>query len=297
MATLTGLEDTLRAWGIDVITDWIVEGRPASFTPTHVMMHHTAGPDGSPAPSRTVLHNGRPGLNGPLCNVTVRRDNRVEIVSRGRANHAGLGSWTAIPEDEGNRYAVGVEIEHEGTDAEPWRPAMLDLCRVTAAAILEHIDRTSARLLAHKEYAPLRKIDPWRWNMNIVRGEVAVLLAAGPKPATPPPAHREDEMAFIAWFDNVPYLVDTVGKRRLSVASKDELKNATRAVGREIVDVGAVSSGLLSEFPTLEEAGVLGGTSYNDLQSTKGGVTQLRADLAVVNGKLDQLLNPPPAAP
>lgn len=293
MATLTGLETTLRAWGVTVMTDWIVDGRPGSFTPTHVIMHHTAGPDSSPAPSRGVLHNGRPGLSGPLCNVTVRRDGKVEIVSRGKANHAGEGSWAGIPEDQGNRYGVGVEIEHEGTDAEPWTPAMMTLCRTTAAAILDHIAQGAGHMLAHKEYAPTRKIDPWKWNMDAERGKVAALLAAGSTPPGPPPAPKEsDDMAFIAWYADVPYLVDTVGKRRLSVASKDELKNVTRAVGREIMDVGAVSAGLLGEFPTLEETGVLGGQSYNDLQATKGGVTQLRADVAVVNGKLDDLLTP-----
>lgn len=300
MAALDGLETTLRRWGITVTTDWVVGGRPGSFTPTHVMVHHTAGPDGTPAPSRSVVRNGRPDLNGPLCNVLARRDMVAEIVSRGKANHAGAGQWGAIPEDEGNAYAVGVEIEHEGTGAEPWRPEFMAWLRVLEAGILDHIGRPATRLVAHKEYAPTRKIDPFQWSMGTERTRTAAILSAGPMPAPPPPAPatKETDAMFIAWFDNVPYLVSTEGKRRLSVASKDELKNATRAAGREILDLGAVGSGLLGEFPTFEETGVLAGTSYNDLQATKGGVTQLRADVAALTAKVDQLLSDaPPATP
>jgi hypothetical protein len=276
-----------------VTTDWIVAGRPGAFTPTHVMVHHTAGPDSSPAPSRSVVRTGRPDLSGPLCNVLVRRDNKAEIVSRGRANHAGAGVWSGIPRDQGNQYAVGIEIEHEGTDAEPWTSEYMAFCRLVAAACLDHIGVTASKLVAHKEYAPDRKIDPWKWNMGSERDKVAQLLAAGPKPPTPK-GNLTD--MFIAWFDNVPYLVTPLGKRRLSVAAKDELKNETRAAGAEIMDIGAVSSGLLSEFPTFEETGVFAGQSYNDVQAALAGVTQLRADVANVNGKVDQILAALPPA-
>jgi N-acetylmuramoyl-L-alanine amidase-like protein len=184
----SSLADTFRLWGIPVKPGTVIPGRPGAFTPTHVMMHHTTGPKGTPAPSRTVVRTGRPDLNGPLCNVLVRRDLSVEIISHGKANHAGEGQWGAIPEDQGNRYAVGVEIEHTGTATEPWLPAYVAFCDRVAAAICDHLGEPAGHVLAHKEYAPLRKIDPFNWQMGDRRAAVAKLLKAGPRPKPAPPA-------------------------------------------------------------------------------------------------------------
>jgi hypothetical protein len=252
------------------------------------MVHHTAGPDGTPAPSRSVVRTGRPDLAGPLCHILARRDMVAEIVSRGRANHAGTGQWGSMPTDSGNTYCLGIEIEHEGTDAEPWRPEFREWLKRLEAGCLDHLNVSSSRLLAHKEYAPSRKIDPWEWNMNSERSAVAALLSAGPGAGTPPTIRGELTM-FIAWHSNVPYLVTDV-KRKLSPESKDTIKNETRAAGNEIMDVGEVPAAFLDEFPTVEEAGVFAGTSYNDVQATKNGVTQLRADVANLNAKLDTIL-------
>ena len=133
MGALDGLEATLRRWGVTTIVD-TVAGRPGDFTPSHVMLHHTASNAPAANPSARVVRDGRPTIPGPLCHVLVRRDFKVELVSRGKANHAGLGGpWQTIPKDSANRYAVGVEIEHEGTSDEPWTPTYLVFCRTVAA--------------------------------------------------------------------------------------------------------------------------------------------------------------------
>ena len=193
MASLDGIEATFAKWGIpcSVAT---VAGRPRSFAPAWVMAHHTAA--GLANSSLHVVQNGRSGIPGPLCNVLVNRNDSVTIISRGSANHAGAGVWPGIPRDQGNDVAVGVEIENVGTGAEPFH--MPFLVRVFAA-ICDHLGIPASRVVAHKEYAPTRKIDPFGWDMAAFRFSVASLLAHGPSASddggTTPDPTPEDDMA------------------------------------------------------------------------------------------------------
>jgi len=178
MSRITWLADVLRDAGLRVVEvdGWKSRG-VAGLTPIGVMEHHTAGAQGRPTPSLNICINGRAGLPGPLCNVYIGRDLVCYVVASGIANHAGVGGpYGRIPKDSGGRYTVGFEIEHAGTAAEAWPPALVDVAARATAAVAARIKAEAKYAgIAHKEWAPKRKIDPYGWNMAAFRNEVAGL--------------------------------------------------------------------------------------------------------------------------
>jgi hypothetical protein len=157
------------------VSGWRTRGRPYSFSPRGVIFHHTASnAAGGSAPALGTVVDGRPdiGLPGPLCNVLVGRDGTVFVVAAGYANHAGEGGpWRGVPQNSGNAYLIGVEVENNGI-GEPWSPKVLQTCDVVFATLLLGLRRRARWLCGHKEWAPTRKIDPARIDMDRYRGRV-----------------------------------------------------------------------------------------------------------------------------
>jgi hypothetical protein len=172
---LLWMREVLRDAGLKVkgVKGWRTRGRPYSFEPRGVMFHHTASNLlGGAAPALGICISGRPGISGPLCNILVGRDNTVNLVAAGYANHGGEGGpILSVPKDSANRYFIGVEVENDGLN-EPWRRELLDTVDTLFAALLMEIGATPQWLIGHKEWAPGRKIDPARLSMPEVRARV-----------------------------------------------------------------------------------------------------------------------------
>ena len=184
MSTVPWMADAFRKSGLKVleVEGWKKRGRPGTFEPRGVVFHHTAsGRKGGSAPSLGTVLNGRPGINGPLCNVLIGRDRTVRVIAAGRANHAGEGGpFRNIPKDSGNSFLIGVEVENDGV-GEKWSPELLQTCDAVFAALLLGLRRQPDWLIGHREWAPGRKIDPARTNaglptMNQVRSRVAARM-------------------------------------------------------------------------------------------------------------------------
>lgn len=179
---LTTLPQALREKGLTVVThgDWVNRGSP-SFDPKGVVVHHT-GPWSTVQGMVDLVIQGRKDLPGPLCQVLLGPDGTCHVVASGRANHAGEGSWKGL---HGNSSVVGVEGMHSGTKGAPWpadQRAALSRC---AAALCALIGAGSDMVCAHREWAPLRKVDPVNIDMVVFRLEVAALLAEWAPPAPP----------------------------------------------------------------------------------------------------------------
>jgi len=178
MSRINWLADVLREAGLRVVEvdGWKTRGT-SGLTPIGVMEHHTAGALGRPTPSLNICINGRAGLPGPLCNVYIGRDLVCYVVASGIANHAGTGGpYGRIPKNSGGRYTVGFEIEHAGTAAEAWPPALVDVAARATAAVASRIKAEENYAgIGHKEWAPTRKVDPYAWNMKAFRNQVAGL--------------------------------------------------------------------------------------------------------------------------
>ncbi|MBC8031304.1 MAG: N-acetylmuramoyl-L-alanine amidase [Pyrinomonadaceae bacterium] len=164
-----------------------------------VICHHTVGGLTGNMPSLNVLVNGRPAqparpgrpakraLPGPLAQLGLARDGTYYVITAGRANHAGAGSFQDIV--NGNSNFIGIEAENGGEMNDfPWPKVQLDAYYRGVAAILRHIGRGAESCCGHKEYAPKRKpLDP-RLDMNAFRSSVkAILEGTAPKPVLIPP--------------------------------------------------------------------------------------------------------------
>jgi N-acetylmuramoyl-L-alanine amidase len=181
VAQLLRVTRALRRQGVTVkaTAGWQTRMRPDTFEPRGVMFHHTASnPAGGPTASLGTVVQGRPNLAGPLCELLVARDGTVFLISGGRSNHAGFGGpWINIPKDSGNRYTYGVEVENDGKH-EPWSQDLLETCELVFATILLDLRRAPGWLMGHKEWAPVRKPDPSRIDMDRFRRRVAATMSA-----------------------------------------------------------------------------------------------------------------------
>jgi hypothetical protein len=175
----TWLADVLRAAGCPVIEEpgWKTRGRPGgTFQPRGVMLHHDASPPGETSGGAGVIINGRPDVPGPLAQLWLDYDGRWHVCAAGRANHAGSGAWHDIPNDDANSYILGIETDH--TTNEQWTDAQFDSGTRGLVALADHLGiRDSAGelkdwMLAHKEWAPGRKVDPDPLDMDDLRALV-----------------------------------------------------------------------------------------------------------------------------
>jgi hypothetical protein len=170
------MADVLRAAGCTVVEEpgWNTRGRPRPFAPIGIMFHHDASPKGETSNGADVIVNGRPGLEGPLGNLWLSYDGAWHIIAAGSANHAGTGdgSWGDI--DDGNHDTIGIETDH--TSNEDWTTGQRSEGLRGTDALRRHMGMTDAqvgrRVLAHKEWAPSRKIDPDPMDMAVARANL-----------------------------------------------------------------------------------------------------------------------------
>lgn len=157
---------------VELVRGWETRGTETSFRPKGLVVHHTAGAMGSNAPSLRICIDGRPDLPGPLCHILIGRDGTCYVIASGRANHAGPGGWRGLT---GNNSVLGIEAENNGI-GEPWTPVMRNAFHRASAACLAGIGADASMLAGHKEWAPDRKIDPARLDMDAFRTAVRNLL-------------------------------------------------------------------------------------------------------------------------
>lgn len=167
---------------VKVVPGWKERGRPYPFAPRAVFEHHTASNEhAGNTPSLGIVTNGRgvPGtpdfLPGPLANFVIGRDGTIVIVAAGRCNHAGEGGpLKGIPQDSGNMYAFGIEIENNGV-GEEYPAEQKRAAAILTAVLLERVGARKAMAIGHREWTP-RKIDP-SFGMNAFRQRVGKILA------------------------------------------------------------------------------------------------------------------------
>lgn len=144
-----------------VVDGWKQAGRPGTFAPRAVILHHTASlATSGNIPSLGVVVHGRPDLTGPLCNFLIGRNGLIVCVSAGIANHAGLGGpLIGLPQNDANRLSFGIEIENNGV-GEDYPHVQKRAASLLTAILLRRMHMTPRMAIAHKEWAPDRKIDP-----------------------------------------------------------------------------------------------------------------------------------------
>jgi hypothetical protein len=182
---LTWLADVLRGAGLGVVEvpGWETRGHGVPGPILGVLLHHTAGPASGNYPSLPVVRDGRPGLAGPLANLGLARDGTWYVIAGGVAWHAGAGTIPWIPADQGNQHLIGVEAESTGiltAGKADWTPQQLNSYPRGVAALLNYLALPSSRAIAHREWAPGRKVDPVGIDMPTFRAQVAALMTVPP---------------------------------------------------------------------------------------------------------------------
>lgn len=131
--------------------------RRATGKPNCIVLHYTGMGDG---PSAIAwLRNPASQVS---CHYVVEEDGRVlQLVAEARrAWHAGRSSWAG--ETDLNDVSIGIEVVNAGHPGglppypDPQVEAVVALCR----DLVERSPIPSARVLAHSDVAPGRKIDP-----------------------------------------------------------------------------------------------------------------------------------------
>lgn len=201
---LSWLADVIRAAGVQVVEegDWLnrVANPNLAFNPIGVLWHHTAAATSAANPTAglAVVRDGRSDLTGPLAQAFVDYNGVFHIISANLCHHAGQSRGSGpIPTGDGNTMLIGWEIGYGGTSSTPpITPAQYDASVKATAAVLTRLGRTADYTRGHKETSTTGKIDPYGFEMDQVRADVAT--AMGAEPPEPP-----EGTAFQTWTSGV----------------------------------------------------------------------------------------------
>ncbi|MET0323867.1 MAG: N-acetylmuramoyl-L-alanine amidase [Ilumatobacteraceae bacterium] len=206
---LTDLADVLRGAGLAVkeVDGWTTRARDSGGYrqegPVAIIVHHTASgakKDGDPdVQEQTFTCSVR-----PMANLYLDRKGQFWVMAAGATNTNGKGGPLGpLPLDSANSRVIGIEAGNNGI-GEPWPEAMQDAYVAGVAALADQYAIPTARVYAHFEWAPGRKIDPAGpsrfgtinasqcWNMDAFRAAVEARRNGSPgpvaEPAQPTPA-------------------------------------------------------------------------------------------------------------
>jgi N-acetylmuramoyl-L-alanine amidase len=134
-----------------------IEPRQRGLTPTIIVLHYT----GLACVEKSIEVLSRPDCK-VSCHYVVGEDGRITqmVAENMRAWHAGVSSWHG--ETDINSASIGIEIQNPGHNGGyPDFPAV-QMSAVTALCqdIVNRHGIAPARVLAHSDVAPGRKIDP-----------------------------------------------------------------------------------------------------------------------------------------
>lgn len=168
------LEDVLReALGDRLVAEpgWADRGTGGTMGDIWgTMIHHTGNVNETVA----LIRDGRSDLAGPLSQGLITPDGIFHLIAVGPCNHAGIGNYADIGQNQGNQRLIGFECAYNGSG--PWPQKQIITMRDATAAISKKLGKKAANsVVGHKEYAnkpPNVKVDPGNMDMNWFRGEV-----------------------------------------------------------------------------------------------------------------------------
>lgn len=208
--TAAQLVKALKAEGVKVVEvdGWTDHQRDEEtgkpFGPVNgVIIHHTV--TSGTQNSVNICWDGYAGLPGPLCHGVIDKKGVVYLISKGRANHAGLGdpdTLTAVQNEnytgtlspnentvDGNDMFYGFECVNLGNGTDPWPAEQITAMVKASAAVCRFYGWKAESVIGHKEWQ-YGKIDPININMASFRDDVQAVIdggASGPSSPKPQP--------------------------------------------------------------------------------------------------------------
>lgn len=171
---LTDLADVLRAGGLRVaeVPGWKTRGHGDFVAVQSIVCHHTGTADNpTPGTGMSVVIDGRPDLDGPLCNLFLDQAGIWHPVAAGVAWHAGR----VINDAYSNFRAIGIEAEAAGTSTAKydWPPVQMSSYEKGCAVLAKHYRLPVSAVRGHKEVAyPLGRKDDPNFDMALFRAHV-----------------------------------------------------------------------------------------------------------------------------
>jgi hypothetical protein len=175
MPYLTQLAAVARRTGYPVTecAGWKTRGHGPQPAVRGIVCHHTAGWG-----DMHVVRDGRPGLDGPLSQIWLRKDGAIFVVAAGKCWH----NAPSTSANHTNSNAIGIEAENDGRT--PWPDVQVDAYLRLCAELCKEFGLTASRVKGHKEVQP-GKPDPHTIDMGTFRAEVALLMTGvDPSPAS-----------------------------------------------------------------------------------------------------------------
>jgi hypothetical protein len=146
------------------------DGTPIVIQPQGMMAHTCEG--GLPSPRATSLPYLTKQGSGVSCNYYVCRNAEIFQLAEDyhRTWHAGIGTWPGI--SDGNKL-LGVEFEHrQGMD---WPDVQIEAGAWLFRTKIAEYSFPRERIIAHRWWAPGRKIDPTNWSDPALKAWIADL--------------------------------------------------------------------------------------------------------------------------
>ncbi|WP_089883581.1 N-acetylmuramoyl-L-alanine amidase [Citreimonas salinaria] len=156
-----------------------------------------------------------------------------------RAWHAGAGAWGACADV--NSRSIGIELDNDG--ATPFAAPLMDRLEDLLRGIMRRWSIPSARVVAHSDIAPGRKIDPGRrfdWRRLALQD-----LSVWPEPATPGDAWVDLRRAGYRWAEGQEDAVLGAFRSRFR-------PDATALGGAPDRVDAALAAGLAAGFPCVD---------------------------------------------
>lgn len=261
MSTL-GVYLRARGW---TVHDSPISSRPGVFDVRVIMVHHVAGNESltAAAAQAQFLKSSRGGVPAPTANLYLDTSGAVWVLSArqtsaqdetGRANHAGAGIFPAsgaiLPRDQGNSYALGIEIQNDGTHpiAGQVYTAAIRLC----ADLCDRYQLDAAAVIGHKEYAQIQgKTDPLN-SMDTWRADVAAAMKGQAEMITPEDIGKIADAVWgrimqTGWQADGSYDRANPVRQKASWFLISDYANGARALN--VVDTGAKAANVVDLFP------------------------------------------------
>lgn len=224
----TQLLNAVKASGVsyNLVPGWDDPKIAASghWSPVGVLLHHTAGRDSL----HWVLHDQFYPIRA--CHFLIDRDGLVHVVYALKCYHAGKGGPTkvgnvTVPQDSGNGYFLGIEIESLGTSldnsgANGYTDKQVEAASRLTASLLDAMNVPTSASMNHKDYAPGRKQDTlmakqWWWT-HIQKYRHSVK----PKPPAPVQQYRQGKKVYSSKMKAGQMNSDSVWNLALALINK-----------------------------------------------------------------------------
>ncbi len=137
--------------------EWVASTNFGIRKPNYVLIHHTAQNS-----TEQTIRTFQLEKTAVSSHYVIGRDGKVVqmVNDYARAHHAGAGKWGN--DTDLNSSSIGIEMNNNGS-TDPWPEVQIDALLKLLAVLKDTYKIPQANFIGHADYAPVRKVDPWKF--------------------------------------------------------------------------------------------------------------------------------------